>query len=234
MNSALTPAVLAPWRWRDGIGGLLTGMVLFLAMLAVRPALMQLWRDMVDLWSLATGLPALDGELVLSPPATGLLLGTAATVLGLYALAGRWHERLYPLRVLVRALCLIQASACLFFAWAPARFPYGPGQHLSGLLWMGADLITVLPLLLMAGWGMLRMPWHLRVLGSLTVLGYFVAWVPHQVLLHAWVLVHGTALFMPLLMLCLGPLLNGWLFVALYAWLASLTPAPVAAPRSGP
>lgn len=51
---------------------------------------------------------------------------------------------------------------------------------------------------------------------------------------HAWVLQHGSVLFMPVLLLCLGPLLNGWIFVALYAWLASLTPRVAIRPQASP
>ena len=234
MTHSTGESLLAPWRWRDGAQGLLTGVGLFLALLAARPWLVQGWQAVVDWWSDATGLVALGQEQRLAPPSPALLLGTTAAVLLLYALAGRWREPLHPLRVLVRALCLIQASACLFFAWAPSRFPYAVGQHLSGLLWTGADLLTLMPLMIMLGWGLLRLPWALRLLGSLSVLLYFVVWVPHQVLLHAWVLNHGTVLFMPLLMLCLGPLLNGWLFVALYAWLVSLTPQTAQRPGGTP
>jgi len=234
MNPAAQTSGLAPWRWRDGAFGLLTGGVLMLAMVVLRPDLMRLWQGVVQAWSEAAALPTLARAPVLPPPSTALLLGTTAAVIALYALSGRWHERLHPLRVLVRALCLIQASACLFFAWTPALFPYGIEQHLTGLLWMGADLLTALPLMLMLGWGMLNLPLTLRLLGSLLVMAYFVVWVPHQVLLHAWVLAHGSVLFMPLLMLCLGPVLNGWLFVSLYAWLVSLTPQTVPAPRSSP
>ena len=234
MNATAPTSGLPAWRWRDGAFGLLTASVLMLAIVLLRPTLMRLWQAVVQTWSEAAALPALTHATVLPPPSTALLLGTTTAVLALYALAGRWHERLHPLRVLVRALCLIQASACLFFAWTPALFPYGIEQHLTGLLWMGADLLTALPLMLMLGWGMLKLPWALRVLGSLLVLAYFVVWVPHQVLLHAWVLAHGTVLFMPVLMLCLGPVLNGWLFVALYAWLVSLTPQTVPVRRSRP
>lgn len=81
--------------------------------------------------------------------------------------------------------------------------------------------------MLALGWGVLHLPWRLKLLGPLLVVAYFMVWLPHQVLLHAWVLHHGSVLFMPVLLLCLGPLLNGWIFVALYAWLASLTPRTV-------
>lgn len=223
-SAPMTEGELAPWRWQDGVGGLLTAAGLFALMLWLRPGLLQGWEQLVTLWSEATGLFPTGIQPVLAPPSTALLVGTSASLIVLYAWAGRWHERYHPLRVLVRALCLVQASACLYFAWAPARFPYAVDLHLRSLMLMGADFLTVMPWMLMLGWGLLNLPWSLRLGGSLLALGYFVLWVPHQVLLHAWVLAQGSVLFMPLLMLCLGPLLNGWIFVALYGWLVSLTP----------
>ncbi len=215
---------LAPWRWRDGFWGLLLGAGWSLALWALQPQLLQLWHDVVDLWSQPLGLGLSPLPQDAAPPSQELLLSTTALVALLYVAAGRWHERYQPLRVVVRAMCLVQGSACLFFAWFPARFPYAVHQHLSGLLQMGADFLMTVPLMLALGWGVLNLPWRLKLLGPLLVLTYFVVWLPHQVLLHAWVLHHGSVLFMPVLLLCLGPLLNGWIFVALYAWLASLTP----------
>lgn len=223
-RSMWAQARLAPWRWQDGMTGLMTGAALLGLLLWERPALMQLWQRVLEGWRSAAGLSGAHGPQTLQPPSTGLLLLTTAGVLGLYALSGRWHERLRPMRAVVRALCIVQASACLFFAWAPARFPYSVDQHLNGLLQLGADFLTMTPLMLTLGWGLLRLPFALRLLGMLSASAYFVVWIPHQVLLHAWVLEHGSVLFMPVLMLCFGPLLNGWLFVGLYAWLVSLTP----------
>mgnify|MGYP000004489552 CR=1 FL=1 len=149
-----------------------------------------------------------------APPSETLLLTTTVVVALLYGVAGRWHERYQPLRVVVRAMCLVQGSACVFFALVPARFPWSVQQHLSGLMQMGADFVLVMPWMLAVGWGLLNLPWRLKLLGPVAVLAYFVVWLPHQVVLHAWVLHHGSALFMPVLLLCLGPLLNGWIFVA--------------------
>lgn len=215
---------LAPWRWHDGLFGLLTGGLWSLALLALRPWLEKAWQALMDLWSRPLGLDAASLARELHPPSMGLLLATSAVVLALYVVSGRWHERLQPLRILVRGLCLVQGSACVFFLFFPAHFPYAIGQHLSNQLDMGGDFLLTLPVMLAVGWGVLHLPWHLRLLGTLLVVGYFALWLPHQVLAHAWVLRHGTALFMPVLQLCLGPLLNGWIFVAWYAWLGSLTP----------
>ena len=128
------------------------------------------------------------------------------------------------LRAVVRGLCVVQASACLFFALAPARFPYGLSQHLDTLLTLGSEFMVIVPLMLGLGWGVLRLPWQLKLLGPLAVLLYFSLWLPHQVVLHAWVLTQASVLFMPVLFLCFGLLLDCWLFISLYAWLVSLTP----------
>lgn len=221
-TTSVAGSQLAPWHWQDGVSGLVLGAGLSLTLLALRPDVLRAWTWVVAWWSEALGLSGLPQDA--PPPSAGLLLATSAAVALLYAQAGRWHERWQPLRVVVRALCLVQASACLFFALVPARFPYAAHQHLASLMQMGADFLLVIPLMLALGWGLLNLPWRLKLFGPLVVLLYFLLWMPHQVLLHAWVLRNGSVLFMPALLLCLGPLLNGWIFVALYAWLASLTP----------
>lgn len=215
---------LAPWRWHDAAVGLLLGALMSLGLWHGREALLALWSVVMQFWdqALELGLASLPAR-VQAPSA--LLNGATALLAALlFGVAGLWPEHWRPWRVVVRGLCLVQASACLFFAWLPAHFPHAVQRHLDGLLQMGADLLLLMPWMLTFGWGLLNLPLRLRLLGPLAVLGYFIAWVPHQVLLHAWVLAHGTVLFMPLLLLCLGPLLNGWLFVALYGWLVSLTP----------
>lgn len=171
---------LAPWRWRDGLSGMLVGAGLFLVLLVLQPGLLTFWAQTLALWSEALALGPAGASQVTSPPSTALLLGTAASVSGLYLLAGRWHEHWQPLRVVVRALCLVQGSACVFFALVPARFPWSVQQHLSGLMQMGADFVLVMPWMLAVGWGLLNLPWRLKLLGPVAVLAYFVVWLPHQ------------------------------------------------------
>lgn len=219
----LSPGRLAPWRWRDGLIGLLLGASLSLSLVMLRAELLQLWQAVILFWRLRLGLPVLENAIM--PVASGTLLAiTSAAAVLAWTWSGTWHERLWPARVMVRAMCLVQGSACAFFALAPARFPYGLGQHLQTLLWLGAEFMVAIPLMLCLGWGVLRLPWTLKLMAPLAVLLYFAVWLPHQVLLHAWLLLHASVLFMPLLFLCFGLLLDGWIFIAIYAWLASLTP----------
>lgn len=216
---------LAPWRWQDGASAVLLAGLQTLLLWQGRPALLKGWHAVLVFWSTRMGHAWLAGEAVFTPlPSRGTVLLTGLLCALAYWLAGRWHEPFWPWRVLVRTLCLVQASACLFLLWSPARFPYGLSQHLRMLLELGANFMLGMPLMLCMGWSLLRLPWHLKLLGPIGVLAYFAVWLPHQAMLHLWLLSQLSVLFMPLLFLCFGILLDGWIFVALYAWLASLTP----------
>lgn len=225
MSAVTTAGDLAPWRWRDGAMGLLLAAAQTLALWQAQPAMLQGWRAVLAFWNTRLGGAWLRPEASSAAlPSATLVLVTALLVAIAYGWTARWPERFWPARMLLRGLCLVQASACLFWLWAPARFPYGLNQHLHALLQLGADMMLTMPLLLCLGWGLLRLPWHLKLLGPVGVLAYFALWLPHQVALHAWLLSQASVLFMPVLFLGFGILLDGWIFIALYAWLASLTP----------
>lgn len=145
ITPAHTTSRLAPWHWRDGFWGLLIGAACSLSLFVLQPLLLQAWHAVVSLWSQPLGLALTPLPQDAPPPSQTLMLSTSTVVALLYVLAGYWHERYRPLRVVVRALCLVQGSACLFFAWVPARFPYAVHQHLSGLLQMGADFLMTVP-----------------------------------------------------------------------------------------
>lgn len=208
------------------------------ALIAVRPQLMNAWQSVMLWWSQRLGLPlelvrtgdsaSLDwlvsytGALV-PTPLTGVL--TAAAVIGAFASTWWMSDRQVPLKYLVRTLCVVQASALLFFMFTPDRFPYTMTGHLSAMLNAGFYLMLAMPLLLALGWGVLRVPLHQKLLYPVLMLAYFSVMLPHKALLHAVVVQHFSALFMPMLYLCFGAVLDLMVFVALYAWLASTAPA---------
>lgn len=208
------------------------------ALLAFKPQLMTLWQNVMLWWSERLGLP-LDlvrtgnGESLewlasymgplMPDPVTSLI--TAVVVISAFVSTWWMSDRQVPLKYLVRTLCVVQASALLFFTTAPSRFPYTITGHLAATLNAGFYLMLAVPVLLALGWGVLRLPLHQKLLAPLLMITYFAVLLPHQALLHAMVVLNFSALFMPLLYLCFGAVLNLMIFVALYSWLVSVAPA---------
>jgi hypothetical protein len=231
------PAVSLRMTPRSAIELLLMALLPCAALLAVRPQLMNAWQGVMLWWSERLGLPlelvrtgdttslewlvSYTGALVPSP-VTGVL--TAAVVIGAFASTWWMSDRQVPLKYLVRTLCVVQASALLFFMFTPNRFPYTMTGHLAAMLNAGFYLMLAMPLLLALGWGVLRVPLHQKLLYPLLMVAYFAVMLPHKALLHAVVVQHFSALFMPMLYLCFGAVFDLMVFVALYSWLASTAP----------
>lgn len=249
---AMLPDQATGLRQRRRIAALLLEWTLLsslplLTMLMLKPQLMDWWSRVIALWSARLALPihsfAMDtrhGRFWDTPfdgtfmPSSQTLAWTWLGLVGLWAITFFFSDRFHPLKVILRALCLIQATACIFFLVSPAHFPYTVNQHMHALLDMGYGLMLATGPMLALGWGILAPSRTQKILVPLGVLAYFACMLPHKVLLHAWLLVHGSALFMPILFLSFGTLFDLWVFIALYAWLASNIPMPVHAMEEAP
>lgn len=205
------------------------------ALWALRMPLMDAWHNLLFWWAERLELPlawvTLDGVRSMvwaggkaQLPSELTLALTAIAVLLAWAATARFSDRMMPLKYLVRVLCGVQATALVFFALLPGRFAYTLSGYLSATLDAGFFLMLVLPILLALGWGVLRLPVYQKVLYPALLLVYFAVMVPHKALLHLLVLQEFSVLFMPMLYLCLGAVLDLMIFVALYAWLASHAP----------
>ena len=214
-----------------------------------RTELMQGWQNLLDFWLQALGLPLQLGLQTDLHPGSTRLIGLrpdditpvpSLQALGLTALAtglawwapSRWPDRLLPLRVLVRALALVQGAALLFLLLLPAQFPYTLTSHLSTLLNLGYGFLLAVPVLLALGWGLLPLPSWQRLVVPLAVVAYLALLMPHKALLQVWLLAHSSVLHMPVFYVALGPLLDLMVFVALYGWLLSLRPADAPAAQT--
>lgn len=214
-----------------GIGAALT-----LAVWLAQPVLMSSWERLILWWAERLHVPLMiteegllrewtllaeAGSLV-PGPVTGVL--TAAAVMGAFAGTYWLKDHLTPLKYLVRTICVVQASALLFFMFVPSLFPYTVGGHLSAMLASGYYLMLALPVLLALGYAVLRLPLARKALEPALMLLYFALMLPHKALLHVVVLQHFSVLFMPLLYLCFGLVFDLMLFVALYSWIVSRVP----------
>jgi uncharacterized membrane protein len=85
----------------------------------------------------------------------------------------------------------------------------------------GFVLLMTIPIMLAAGYYVLRIPLAIKVFHSAVILLYFIVLIPLEAVVHAVLLRHLSVLAMPLLFFGFGALLNFTLFIALYAWAAS-------------
>jgi len=225
-------------HFRLGPMNLITAISLFVFFLSVWLALLPL---ICGLWSriLAAGIRVLPlrAELVLAqhhwtpylrfgipyfrmepllPSLETWSLTCAATLLlfaATFLLSGRWIPVIY----LSRGVLLVQATALLYFALLPARFPHTPESYIGGLVTSGMALISTVPLLFgltyyIFDFGLLR-----KALLTAITMAHLTLFLPFQVLLQALVL-QKTVLFMPVLYIIFGMPLDVLLIIAFYSW----------------
>lgn len=244
-DHSVAQSIGTPTAWLNLLGQCLLWSVLPVGLLILLKApLMLFWSKTLALWGEALNLSLMtqlseDGRTLLwttmddgsFAPSVQRIVITAALTALVWGLGNRLSDRFYPLKISLRALCLIQWCACLFFWLAPASFPYSIGAHANALMGMGYGLMIAIGPMLALGWGVLPTPIWQKILAPLAFLVYFAVMLPHKTVLHVWCLEHLSILFMPLLFMCFGALLDLWIFIALYALLASFAPPLTQRPR---
>lgn len=128
-------------------------------------------------------------------------------------------QRFTPLRYFLRFLALLQAVSLAYFALAPAgSFPYTLSSYTGGLLAAAQVLLVLLPLLLGFTYYVFDISWARKILLTAMLLGHLAVFIPLQVTVHAWLIVHGSLLVLPPLFLVFGLLLHVMVFVGFYGW----------------
>lgn len=227
-----------PWTaWRFlttvvlGLGGL-AGYV------ALLPWISRLWQLIFERGQAYLALPIQVSQQQLALPAGWQLTIPAVTAvtpipdnrvlmiagmasLGVLLLSFLLPQRLTPLRYFLRLMVLIQATALLYFWGSPEPFPYRIADHVYILLTAGLVVMALVPLLLGFTLHVFDLALWRKVVLTVLILGHLVVFVPLNVLIHVWLLMHATAVVMPVLFLVFGLLLNVFIFVAFYGWALS-------------
>lgn len=206
-----------------------------------QPQLFELWRDFILLWTQQLDLPlaastgtAVSTKLGLSSqavnavsglPAGSTLLITSFITLAAFFASFTMNGRMFPLKYLVRILCVVQGFSLIFFWLQPASYPYDISDHANDLASMGYVLLVAIPVMLALGYYVLNIGLGVKIVHTALIILYFVVMVPFQIIGHVLILQHGSLLFMPVLYVCFGTLFDMLIFVALYSWAASNAPA---------
>jgi len=227
-----------PWTiWR-----LVTTLILSLgglaALLAALPYVGGFWgavferaRDFLgihaplgdQLFSLPGGITFALPVLAVPTPLPDSLVLSIAGIVCAVVLVGSFAlpERFTPLRYLLRFLVVLQGSAILFFAVSRDPFPYRLQDHVFILLTAGLVVMGLVPLVLGFTLHLFDLAFWKKLLLTLAILIHLAVWIPLQAVAHLWLILHGTALLMPVLFLTGGLLLDVLIFVAFYGWALS-------------
>jgi hypothetical protein len=151
------------------------------------------------------------------PPSAEVWWLTLAVTLALFVATFFLPSRLIPIVYLLRGILIVPATALLFFALLPARFPHTPDSYMQGLVTAGIALISIVPLLLgltyyIFDFGLLKKAF----LTAITMV-HLALFLPLQVLLQALFL-QKTVLFMPVLYIIFGMPVNILIIIAFYSW----------------
>lgn len=127
-------------------------------------------------------------------------------------------RRIAPFTYLMRATLLIQASASIARMVSPDTFPYTLPVYIVDALSLAMYLIFVLPVVLGFVYYIFDFGFIRKVLLTLVMLGYFFLTIPCQYALHAVIIHEWTLLFLPLMYLMFGTLMDVLMFIAIYAF----------------
>lgn len=223
-------------------GALLSAAAAVALLHALQPVVDSAWREQLLFWSghlqthvalgPAGGIELLGGAGAMHAAGLPEILAVSSATLLVWASSLLLPDPMTPVSYFLRILCVVQWSAVAFYVFAGDRFPYTLAWHLDAMLACGRASMLAAAILMPLSEGLLGVPLHVRAAHLLLVLAYFTLLVPHGLLMHAWLLEHGSILLMPLLYLAFGTLLHVLVFVALLSWMLSGAAALDGAPRS--
>lgn len=130
-----------------------------------------------------------------------------------------------PFIYLLRAAILIQFSASIFFLLSPNFFPYDIGAYVTDALALGLYLMFLIPIIFAAVFYIFDFPLWWKMVMTILTLTFYVIALPHQFMLHAYIINALTYLFLPLMYFLFGTLMNILMFVAFYSIGMSYRPA---------
>ena len=123
-----------------------------------------------------------------------------------------------PAIYLMRASLLIHGTAVLFFYFFPDSFPYDLSNYVSGMMALGLYLLCIIPVLMSMLYYVLDFPLWRKLVVTTLMIAFFIVVFPMQYLMYGLALASWTMLFMPLLYILFGPLMNTLMFVCWYSW----------------
>ncbi len=233
--SAHRALLTLPFKSYRIIGSLLLMVAMLLAWFLLRGTVSDTWAGIFDFWRRAMGI---DGYVILGRYHIGdwfrfevPLLRSAATPLSwgiwwggtlvtalVFLVSFFLPRRLMPYTYMLRSVAFVQVVSQVFFALVPEHFPYSLSGYLEVMMIAGFFLLPLVPFMLGFIYYIFDFTFFQRVGLTLLVLVYLFLMIPMQFMAQAYIMYHGSLLFMPLLFLVFGLPLNVLVFISFYSW----------------
>jgi hypothetical protein len=154
-------------------------------------------------------------------PGRGLLQLTIAGYLAMLVVSLLLPRKHLPLIYMLRLALIILGVSLIYFAVWGERFPYTLERYTLDMLTVGLSIISLLPVL----YGLTYFVFDFGVARKLFIVAittlHLVIFIPIQFALHAAIVEAATLLFLPLLFMMFGLLLDVSVVIAFYGWAMS-------------
>lgn len=156
------------------------------------------------------GLPASD-------PSTDTVYWNLGICVAGFALSFLLPARITPLTYLLRGALLIQAATSFAYLFYSKGSPYNIPIYITDSLAFSLYMLFMLPILLGFVYYIFDFGLFRKIFLTAGMIGYFLLAIPLQYMLHAIVIHEFGLLFLPLMYLLFGALLDVLMFVSIYA-----------------
>ena len=142
---------------------------------------------------------------------------TAGACAALFAISFLLRGHMLPLRYLVLGMLFIQVSALVYFGFISAQFVHTANDYMAGMMTTGLVLISFVPVLFALTYYIFDFGLIKKFALTVMTMAHLTLFLPLQLLLHARLL-QESVLFMPLLYIAFGLMLDVLVVIAFYSW----------------
>jgi hypothetical protein len=227
--------VTAGGRYGVALGVILLALVLLGLILAALPTILLLWRE---LFRTVGPLVGLSGEVLtrsrhvapfltldipyvvdIAPlPTQRVWAATALGTLAIFVASVLMPTRWLPLAYLLRFITLVQTIALAYFGFFGRLFPYDLANYTYDMLTLGAAMIALIPVLYGLTYFVFDFTVSRKALLVVLSAAHLSVFVPLQYLTQAALIRQLGLLFMPVLFMVFGTLLDVAVLIAFYGW----------------
>jgi hypothetical protein len=130
-------------------------------------------------------------------------------------------DRLTPLAYLLRALALIHAIAIVYFTFWPQHYPYSLAGYHALMMLAGMAFIAIVPIVYGLTYYIFDVSLVKKLLITLGTMIYLGLVIPLQYFAQVYLIHTFSLLYMPILFLMFGLMIDVFLLIAFYAWAMS-------------